>query len=166
MIIIRKISVVFLFGFLSCNGVDKSKSVTAIDKDRPFNIIRLKELNEQPINLEKYKGKTIVINFWATWCKPCLEEMPSIAKAQNILLEKEVIFLMASGESTEEINAFRNTHDYKFNYARIENSEESGIQALPATFIFTPDGKLVFSETGARKWDKADNINMILKIAK
>ena len=166
MIIIRKISVVFLFGFLSCNGVDKSKSVTAIDKDRPFNIIRLKELNEQPINLEKYKGKTIVINFWATWCKPCLEEMPSIAKAQNILLEKEVIFLMASGESTEEINAFRNTHDYKFNYARIENSEESGIQALPATFIFNPDGKLVFSESGARKWDNTDNINMILKIAK
>ena len=166
MITIRKISFVFLFGFLGCNGVDKDKSVTAIETDRPTDKIRLKDLNEQPINLEKYRGKTVFINFWATWCKPCIEEMSSIEKAQKILLEKEVIFLMASGESAVEINAFRNTHGYKFNYNRIENSEELGIEALPATFIFNPDGKLVFSESGSRKWDNADNINMILKISK
>ena len=71
---------------------------------------------------------------------------------------------MASGESAEEIIAFKADHDYKFNYARIENSEESDIQALPTTFIFDREGRLVFSEIGSRQWDEKNNIDMIRKI--
>ena len=164
MIIIRKISIVLLFGLLSCNGVDKSKSVTAIEKDRPFDIIRLKELNEQPVNLEKYKGKTVFINFWATWCKPCIEEMPTIEKAQTILNKEDIVFLIASGESAEEIDAFRKAHNFHFNYLQVQNSEELNIQGLPTTFIFNKDGKQVFSESGYRKWDEKNNIDMLLKI--
>ena len=164
MIIIRKISVVLLFSLLSCNGVDKSKSVTAIEKDRPFNIIRLKELNEQPVNLEKYKGKAVFINFWATWCKPCIEEMPTIEKAQTILNKEDIVFLMASSESAEEIDAFKKAHSFNFNYLQVQNSEELNIQGLPTTSIFNKDGKQVFSESGYRKWDEKNNIDMLLKI--
>lgn len=166
MTIIRKISVSMLFGIFGCNGGDKDKSVSYIGKDRDIDKIRLKDLNEQPINVEKYKGKTIFINFWGTWCKPCIEEMPSIEKAQNILQKEEVVFLLASSESVEQIKDFRSNHDYRFNYVRIENSEELNIQALPTTFIFSPKGSLVFSEMGARKWNDSNTINMILKIAK
>jgi len=164
MIIFRKISVVLLVGFLSCNGVDRDKSVTIIEKDRPFDKIRLKELNEQPVNLEKYKGKTIFINFWATWCKPCIEEMPTIEKAQTILNKEDIVFLMASSESAEEIDAFRKAKNFNFNYLQVLNSEELNIQGLPTTFIFNKDGKLVFSESGYRKWDEKNNIDMLLKI--
>ena len=164
MIIIRKISIVLLFSFLSCNGVDKSKSVTAFEKDRPFDIIRLKELNEQPISLEKYKGKTVFINFWATWCKPCIEEMPTIEKAQTILNKEGIVFLIASSESAEEIDAFRKAHNFNFNYLQVQNSEELNIQGFPTTFIFNKDGKQVFSESGYRKWDEKNNIDMLLKI--
>ncbi len=164
MIIFRKISVVLLVGFLSCNGVDKDKPVTIIEKDRPFDKIRLKELNEQPVNLEKYKGKTVFVNFWATWCKPCIEEMPTIEKAQTILTKEDIVFLMASSESAEEIDAFRKAHNFNFNYLQVLNSEELNIQGLPTTFIFNKDGKLVFSESGYRKWDEKNNIDMILKI--
>jgi len=162
--VIWKISIVLLFGIFACKGGDKDKPVSHTGKDREIDKIRLKDLNGQPINLEKYKGKTIFLNFWATWCKPCIEEMPTIEKAQNILQNEEVIFLLASGESAEEINVFQNAHDYKFNYARIENSEELNIQTLPTTFIFNPKGELVFSETGYRKWDEKNNIDMIRKI--
>ncbi|MBC7688072.1 MAG: TlpA family protein disulfide reductase, partial [Aquabacterium sp.] len=149
--IIRKISIVQLFGLLSCNGVDKSESVTAIEKDRPFDIIRLKELNEQPVNLEKYKGKTVFINFWATWCKPCIEEMPMIEKGQTILNKEDIVFLMASSEAAEERDAFKKAHNFNFNYLQVQNSEELNIQGLPTTFIFNKDGKQVFSESGYRK---------------
>ena len=150
---------------VACKGRNKDVSVSNTEKDREIDKIRLKDLNEQPINLERYKGKTIFINFWATWCKPCIEEMPSIEKAQNILRNEEVIFLLASGESIEEIDAFRDNRNYKFNYVRIENSEDLGIQVLPTTYIFNPEGKLVFSETGYRQWNEKNNIDMILKIA-
>lgn len=166
MIIFRKTAVVLLFSLLGCNRGNNDKAPVIIKEDRPVEKIRLKDLNDQPVNLEKYKGKTVFISFWATWCRPCIEEMPSIANAQKILIEKGVIFLLASGESAEEINAFRNAHDYKFNYIRIENSEESGIQALPTTYIFNPEGKLVFSEMGSRKWDDKNNIDLIINIAK
>jgi len=163
--IIRKISIALLFGIFACKGGAKDKSASHTLKDREIDKIRLKDLNGEPIRLEKYKGKTIFINFWATWCKPCIEEMPTIEKAQNILQNEEVIFLLASGETAEEINVFRNTHDYVFNYARIENSEELNIQTLPTTFIFNPEGKLIFSEMGYRKWDEKNNIDMIRKTA-
>ena len=127
MIIIRKISIVLLVGFLSCNGVDRDKPVTIIEKDRPVDKIRLKELNEQPVNLEKYKGKTVFVNFWATWCKPCIEEMPTIEKAQTILTKEDIVFLMASSESAEEIDAFRKAKNFNFNYLQVQNSEELNI---------------------------------------
>jgi len=165
MIGIRIICFALLFGLLGCNGQSKDKPVPVIRQDWEFDRVKLTDLKRRPIDLKQYQGKTIFINFWATWCKPCIEEMPSIKKAQNILRNEDLVFLLASGENVEEIDAFRNAHDYKFNYARIENSEELGIQVLPTTFIFNPEGQLIFSEQGNRKWDEKNNIDMILKIA-
>jgi thiol-disulfide isomerase/thioredoxin len=158
--------VALLFAIVACENATKEASVATNEKEPGISKIQLKDLNEQPINLEEYKGKTIFINFWATWCRPCIEEMPSIEKAQNILQNEKVVFILASSESASEIEEFRNTRGYKFNYARIENSEELGIQALPTTFILDSDGQLAFSEQGYRKWDEKDNILMIRKIAK
>lgn len=158
--------VTLIFAVVACKSGTKDASASTNENGPEISKIQLKDLNDQPINLEKYKGKTIFINFWATWCQPCLAEMPSIEKAQDILQNEEVVFLLASSESTSEIDEFRNARGYKFNYARIENSEELGIQALPTTFIFNPDGQLAFSEQGYRKWDEKDNIDMIRKIAK
>lgn len=146
-----------------CKGRDKEKDVIA--SDSPFDKIKLTDLENKTFGMGQYKGKTIFLNFWATWCKPCLAEMPSIEKANSTLKNENIIFLLASSESIEEIDAFRNTHNYDFNYARIENSEELGIQVLPTTFIFNSEGKLVFSESGSRKWSEKSNIDMILKIA-
>ena len=151
MIGIRIICFVLLFGLLGCNGESKDKTIPVIRQDREFDKVKLTDLKRRPIELKQYEGKTVFINFWATWCKPCIEEMPSIEKVQNILKNEDLVFFLASGESAEEIDAFRNAHDYKFNYARIENSEELGIQVLPTTFIFNPEGKLVFSDAGNRK---------------
>ena len=165
MSIISKFIVVLIIGIIGCVGTDNDKTSFTSGTDQQYSGIRLKGLDEQIIDLRKYKGKTIFINVWATWCRPCIEEMPSIEKAQNMLRNKAVVFLLASGESTEEINSFRNTHKYNFNYARIENSEGIGIQVLPTTYIFNPDGKLVFLESGYRKWDENNNIEMVLKFA-
>ena len=161
-----KIAVAFLVVIAGCKGANKDKPVAEAGNAVEIQKIRLRDSNELPVDLEKYKGKTIFINFWATWCKPCIEEMPSIERAQNILRKEEVVFLFASAESAEETRDFRIGHPYKFNYVRIENLEELNIQALPTTFIFNPRGALVFSEMGFRNWDDNNNINMIRKITK
>lgn len=160
-----KIAIALLLCSAACNTAERPDPVSYENKTELTNI-RLIGLDQQGVDLGKYKGKTVFINFWATWCKPCLLEMPSIEKAQYLLRNEEIVFLIASDESIEQIAEFRSRHDYKFNYLRIENSEDLDIQALPTTFIFSPEGRLVFSEPGERKWDDSANINMILKIIK
>lgn len=159
------ILIMLFIGTIACNNRTSEKQNSSPEVIRQIDKIRLTDLNGQSHSLKQYPGKTIFINFWATWCKPCIQEMPSIKEAQNILQNENIIFLMASNESPEQIEEFSNTRDYKFNFVRIENSEEMNVQALPATFIFNKKGELVFSETGFRKWNEKNNIDLILKIA-
>lgn len=162
----HKIGVLLLIAIIGCHQPDKTKA-TSVPENRPeIREIKLVDVNGHPIELERFRGKTIFINFWATWCKPCMQEMPSIARAQDILQNNNVVFLMASAESAEQTQEVRLNSKYKFTYAKIENFESLNIQALPTTFIFNPKGGLVFSEMGSRDWDDTSNINLILNIAK
>jgi thiol-disulfide isomerase/thioredoxin len=144
----------------SCSGSTNDQSYSQADITK----INLKELNDQPIDLTQYQGKTVFVNFWATWCKPCIQEMPTIENAQNNLKNENVIFLFASNEDTDQIETFKKRHAYNFHYVILENMEELRIQSLPTTFIFNSEGKLKFSETGYRKWDDPDNIELITRI--
>ncbi|MEJ7823068.1 MAG: TlpA disulfide reductase family protein [Chitinophagaceae bacterium] len=159
------IIILLLIGPTGCNNspVEKPASTTQVMGE--IDKIRLTDLKGQSIDLKTYQGKTIFINFWATWCKPCVQEMPSIVGAQNILQKENIIFLLASDESAQQIEEFSSTGKFKFKYVKIENSEEMKVQALPTTFIYNKKGNLVFSETGARKWDEKKNIDMIIKIS-
>lgn len=150
----------------SCNDEKETAPVLSDQADFNTSMIRLTGLNGQSVNMDQYKGKTFFVNFWATWCKPCLQEMPSIQSAKEILKDEDIVFLFASDETVEQIEGFRTSHDYDFNYVRAENMEELNIMALPTTFIFDKNGKLVFNEMGYRKWDEKTNIDLILNIAK
>ncbi|MFN2457659.1 MAG: TlpA family protein disulfide reductase [Chitinophagaceae bacterium] len=163
---IRVILSILFIGFIACNNRENEKQDSSSEVVREIDKIRLTDIKGQLHSLKQYEGKVILINFWATWCKPCIQEMPSIKEMQDILQNENIIFLMASNETPEQIKEFANTHDYKFNFVRIENSEEINVQALPTTFIFNKKGDLVFSETGSRKWNEKSNIDLILKIAK
>ena len=102
-----------LFVLLGCSG----------DKDYEIANVKLKELNNRSIDLAEYQGKTVFINFWATWCKPCIQEMPTIASAQKKLKNENVIFLLASNEAPYEIEKFMKKHTYAFHYVHLENIE-------------------------------------------
>lgn len=160
-----KISLFLLIVLCACGDATRPKDIrkeeTALQKSTIAQLV-LTDLNDQPIDLEKYKGKTVFINFWATWCKPCREEMPSIKEAMSILKDEKVEFFFASDESTEEIEGFKAAHDYNFNYVKVRNLTELNIMGLPTTFIFNLNGELIFSEMGYRKWDDKANIDLIL----
>ncbi len=83
---IHKLFYLFLVTLLACSG--------RMDSD--LTKVRLKELEGQPINLSQFEGKTVFINFWATWCKPCIQEMPTIEILQDKLKNEKIVFLFAS----------------------------------------------------------------------
>ena len=126
--------------------------------------IKLKSLDGGSVDLSQYEGKVLFVNVWATWCRPCIEEMPSIERAQSILRDRKVEFLFASNEEPDLIRHFIKNRSLKVNCVQLENMEGLKIQALPTTFIFDIGGRLAFSESGFRKWDEASNIELITKI--
>ena len=160
----HKLFYLVLFVLAGCRGGTKDQSVPATPPGNDIAKVKLKDLNDQPIDLGVYKGKAVFINFWATWCKPCIQEMPTVENAQAKLKNEKVIFLLASNEDPEQIAKFIKRQPYDFHYVWLENLEELNIQALPTTFIFNPEGKLKFSETGYRKWDAPESIELIAKI--
>ena len=161
-----KLSLLTLLVISACKNIAEHRSEGDVHMQNTIGRVKLTDLNSQPIDMKRYTSKTVVINFWATWCKPCLEEMPSIQKAKEMLKDQHIEFLFASDESTEQIETFKAEHDYGFNYFKAANMEELNIMGLPTTLIFGRDGKLVFSEIGYRKWDNKTNIDLIQKIAK
>ena len=166
MINLFKIFMIAVFLFAGCQTDNKGKFAKQNKSDEGMPQIQLVDLNNQAVRLNDYKGKTIFINFWATWCKPCVEEMSSIEKMQTLLNDKEIVFLLASSENIEDIKEFSRNHNYQFNYVHLENGEALNIQALPTTFIINPKGSIVFSEMGSRNWDETANLNLIKNITK
>ena len=154
-----KALLIFALLFLpGCSSKNKENNTISLDD------IKLSTLSGEKIDMEEFKDKTVFINFWATWCKPCIQEMPTINSAQSMFKDNDVVFLFASNEEVDQINTFSTKHPYAFRYVKLENMEELKIQALPTTFIFDSDGELQFSETGFRMWDDQSNIDLISKI--
>lgn len=153
----------FIFG---CDDADQKQDDNQSKPGITLSSIQLSNLDGASFSLEQFKGKTVFLNFWATWCKPCLQEMPSIKSAIEKINNKDIVFLFASDETVEQIENFKNKNDYNFNYVKAGNMEELNIMALPTTFIFDKSGNLVFNEMGFRKWEEKENIDLILNTLK
>ncbi len=158
-------TLIVLLALLSCNEKGKNnktkETVTEVKEKSELDKVKLTELDGTPIDLNQYKGKTIFLNFWATWCKPCIQEMPSIANAMKKVNKDEVVFLFASTEEADEIKSFRERMPFPFHYVKVNNFETLDIMTIPTTFIFNSKGKRVFNEMGYRKWDSKQNISII-----
>lgn len=87
--------------------------------------------------------------------------MPTIDKAKTQLAAEPVVFLFASNEELDLIQGFRERRGFDFQYVQAQNMEALNIQALPTTFIYDENGKLVFSEAGYRDWSTEDNMALI-----
>ncbi|MCA0398838.1 MAG: TlpA family protein disulfide reductase [Bacteroidetes bacterium] len=160
----RYILCTILFGLIACNEPVSDKNTKPIHDQKKFATVKLTDLNGQPISLDQFKGRTIFLNFWATWCKPCIREMPSIDSAQRLLSKNGVVFLLASDETPEQIKEFKEHYQFDLNFVRLTNMEELTMDGLPTTYIYNPKGEKVFAETGYRNWNDSSNIKMILQI--
>ncbi|QSE99349.1 TlpA family protein disulfide reductase [Fulvivirga lutea] len=126
--------------------------------------IDIKTLSGESSTLEDYEGKVVFLNIWATWCAPCIKEMPSIEKLTE-LYGDDVEFLIASNEEVDKIIQFKEKKSFKLNFVQLQNTPESlGVFALPATFVFNRAGELAFEEKGSRNWYSEESKSQIKKI--
>jgi thiol-disulfide isomerase/thioredoxin len=154
----------FFIALSACAGnIDKKQAV--VNPQLKFiDSVKLSDLAGNQINLRQFKGKVIFLNFWATWCKPCRQEMPSIDRASKVFAKNDVVFILASPEESGEIIAFKDRNKFDFTFGVLGDLDGVSIPALPTTMIFDVDGNLRFSEVGSREWDDPRSLQLIKKL--
>lgn len=128
--------------------------------------LKILTLQGESISKDQYENKVLILNLWATWCGPCIREMPDLQEMQAELSD-DFVLLLASDEEPEKITKFVENNSFKLEFVRLNNSIESlGAYSLPTTFIVGKDGELVETLVGARKWNTPEQLKNIKKYLK
>jgi thiol-disulfide isomerase/thioredoxin len=113
------------------------------------------DLAGAPVPFSRYAGRVLVLNFWATWCGPCLAEMPSLQRLQAATADLDVAFACLSPEKPDAVRGFvakRGLSLPVFLYRGEAPAPFRG-RAIPATFILDRAGRIVMRHIGAARWD-------------
>jgi thiol-disulfide isomerase/thioredoxin len=112
------------------------------------------DLQGQGFDLSAFAGKKVFLNYWATWCAPCIREIPAIASAAATLEPENYVFLLASDEKPEVISAFLAERGFTGNFVKLNGYFGShGIDAVPSSLLYDEQGNLVKTWGGAFEWD-------------
>jgi peroxiredoxin len=151
--------------FSSCikNSIEKNvEGELESTEENVDKAISLEDMEGKNLNLEDYHGKVVFLNFWATWCKPCIAEMPAIDRMIAELDKEEYVFLAASDENMDKIRKFVEKHPHQFKYVHLKtNVYKLGLSVLPTTFIIDKQGEIVEKIIGAREWDSPESIQQL-----
>jgi thiol-disulfide isomerase/thioredoxin len=140
---------------------------------RPWNgiatpQIELDDVDGKAYRLADFRGKVVLVNFWATWCEPCREEMPSIERLRKSLEGKRFAVLAVNvGEGPNAVREFTKKVPLGATILLdrdISTSRAWGARLLPATFIVGPDGAVRYLHYGALDWSREDIRATIAKL--
>ncbi len=145
----------FAASWLAVEGCSPSDQETVASEYTPVEISTA-SIEELRALIDGGKGSAVVVNFWATWCAPCITEMPDLARFYRNYDGEDVIFLSFSGDDAgtmdDKVRAFANSYELPFPVWVMEEPERELLNAglgvdwsglFPATFLFGRDGSLV-----------------------
>ena len=123
----------------------------------------LKNLDGKEISLNQFRGKHVLINFWATWCGPCKIEMPSLEALYERFKDRNFVLLAISNDmfGANIVKPFVKAHNINFPVLldqRLKVSNAFGVVSLPTTFMIDPQGKIIGALFGAEDWATPSNI--------
>ena len=142
-------------------------------------LIRVKRRPEAPVftlrapdgsihSLKDYRGKVVLLNFWATWCPPCRREMPSIEALWRGVKELGVIVLgVHVGPSMEAARVYAQRSGLTFPVLVDDTKEVSyhyGVRSMPTTVIVGPEGHVEYVAFGPRDWNSEDTRRVLLSL--
>src|SRR5579883_65163 len=140
---------------------------TLAKQPKPLPDLAFTDANDKPVKLSDYKGKTVLLNFWATWCAPCVKEMPSLDKLQAEMGKDRFVVLPLSldGPSKPKVAPFY--ADKKL--ANLDIYFDKGkkvlgaldISVLPTSVLVDPEGREIGRMEGDADWDKPEAIALM-----
>lgn len=116
------------------------------------------------IDLSSFKGKKVFVNLWATWCPPCVAEMPSIQELYNQTRNSNTEFVMLSLDKNFDIAqqwARQKNYNLPLYFASGDLPDALQVAGIPTTFIFDEEGKMIFSHVGSEDYSKPKFVKML-----
>jgi len=131
----------------------------------PAPALEAQDLKGAPKTLASYRGKVVLLNFWASWCPPCLREMPSLERLRVKMAGRPLeIVALDSAETVEDVNAYLSR--MKLGFPILLDPEGSNTRrwkvfALPTSFLLDAEGKVRYVLTGPTEWDEGEALQVI-----
>lgn len=127
----------------------------------------LSDLEGNAFDLDKQKGNVVILNIWATWCKPCIAEFESLEKVKEKFQDRNIKIIAVSNEDLKLINKFLDKRKYNLKFIKL-NGDLSYFNAysLPTTVVFDKNGEEAFRLTGGVDFNTNNFINKIIEIEK
>ena len=149
----------FLITNVSANGLPEIKNIVIHKDTKTYDNVIFLDKKDQKINLKDYNENLIILNFWATWCEPCREEMPSLDRLQNNpkLNNLKIFPINISKENLEKIDSFFKELDIK-NLDTYFDSPETlakkfSLRGVPTSILFNKNGKEFARIVGSINFD-------------
>jgi len=150
------------FLLIGCNSVINSKESDLESLQLKSSFVDLEENN---LNLSEFNNGKVVVSYWATWCAPCIKEMPSIKRAEEILKDYGYTFFLVSDETISKISNFKNEMNFDLKFLKSNKSFESlGVYAMPTSYIFNENGEIIETIVGVVEWDSEEIINKLKRL--
>lgn len=133
---------------------------SALDSDEQFSINRqaqswqIYDMQGNQVSFASINEKPVFLNFWATWCPPCIAELPGIAELYE-KYKNDVNFVLVSDESRAKVRAFakKNNFDQLPFYQNTTMPSDFSSQSIPTTFIINKEGVVVVTKKGVARWN-------------
>jgi thiol-disulfide isomerase/thioredoxin len=133
----------------SVKSIDAQKQLSKFDYEW-----KLEDVNGNKVELSNFKGKVILLNYWATWCPPCIAEMPNLQKLYNDYQDK-MVFVFLTNDDKPKVDAFMKKREFTLPvYYQVSKAPSRiSTNSLPTTFLIDQNGKILIDEVGASDWN-------------
>jgi len=162
----KDLSITYLNEIMEAPALEPSlKDGNIISIDFETNALQFTDLDSKMFSIQDFKGKTLFINYWATWCNPCLAEMPSMADLYERYSSNDaIIFLYLSREELKTIQEYipKDESLQKLPiYKVVTDDEFFATTGIPTTFIINSSGNLIVKDVGSAFWNDQSVFNFI-----
>ena len=127
-----------------------------------FKNLSLTDLQGRAVSLDSYAGKNLFISFFATWCPPCVREIPALIAADKILASEQFRFILISEEPIETLLRFKERLNVPLLILHSNQKlAEQNIVTMPTNYVLNPAHEIVYTKVGEADWASAEIIEMI-----
>lgn len=130
--------------------------------------LQLKDLNGKPHDLKEYRGKVVMVQFWASYCPPCIKEMPSMVRLEQKLKGKPFVILAVNmGETDKEVKDF--LAKVKTDFTILMDNDGKALAdwkvfVAPSTFLVDAKGVIRYTLQGGAEWDAPEYVKKITEM--